>query len=63
MCIINIMLYPVHYPTRDLLRRLGLLKQGVTIFIITQMTWTQKKYYHTLFEELTFLPISKILFT
>ena len=21
--------YPVHYPTRDLLRRLGLLKQGV----------------------------------
>ena len=25
----------VHYPTRDLLRRLGLLEQGVTIFIIT----------------------------
>ena len=26
-----------HYPTRDLLRRLGLLKQGVTIFIISHM--------------------------
>ena len=25
----------VHYPTMDLLRRLGLLKQGVTIFTIT----------------------------
>ena len=25
----------VHYSTRDLLRRLGLLKQGVTIFTIT----------------------------
>ena len=31
----NVPNYPVHYPTRDLLRRLGLLKQGVTIFIIT----------------------------
>ena len=28
-------IYPIHYSTRDLLRRLGLLKQGVTI------------YYHT----------------
>ena len=28
-------IHPVHYPTRDLLGRLGLLKQGVTIFIIT----------------------------
>ena len=48
--------YPVHYPTRDLLRRLDLLKQGVTIFIITQMmlVWnifslyeytTKAKYY------------------
>ena len=27
--------YPVQYHTRDLRRRLGLLKQGVTIFIIT----------------------------
>ena len=26
-----------HYPTRYLLRRLGLLKQGVTIFIISHM--------------------------
>ena len=34
--------YPVLHPTRDLLRWLGLLKQGVTIFIITKMTWTQK---------------------
>ena len=30
-----IMLSSTHYATRDLLRRLGLLKQGVTIFIIT----------------------------
>ena len=30
-------LHPVHYPTRDLLRRLGLLKQGVTIFAIRQI--------------------------
>ena len=34
---------PIHYPTRGLLGRLGLLKQGVTIFIVTQMTSTQKK--------------------
>ena len=27
--------FPVHYPTRGLLRGLGLLKQGVTIFTIT----------------------------
>ena len=35
--------YPVHYPTRDLLRRLGLLKQGVTIFIITQNDFNTEK--------------------
>ena len=28
----------VHYPTRDLLRALGLLKQGVTIFTIFTIT-------------------------
>ena len=30
-------LFPVHYPTRDLLRMLGLLKQGVTIFIVGEI--------------------------
>ena len=32
--------YPVHYPTRDLLRRLGLLKQGFTNFTIPAVTLT-----------------------
>ena len=43
--IVAILSYPVHvyYPTRDLLSRLGLLKQGVTISTITQITGTQKK--------------------
>ena len=27
--------FPVHYPTRDLLRKLGQLKQEVTIFTLT----------------------------
>ena len=27
--------FPVHYPTKGLLRRLGLVKQGVTILTIT----------------------------
>ena len=36
--------FMVHYPTRDLQRRLGLLKQGVTIFTIT-LTFDDLLYY------------------
>ena len=32
-----------HYPTKDLLGMLGLLKQRVTMFNMTQMTLPQKK--------------------
>ena len=34
-CLLVFTYFMVHYPIRDLQRRLGLLKQGVTIFTIT----------------------------